>query len=100
MADTGEGGSVKRGTDIAELRQQVLTFVARSLRGAVEKPIDEAVSRVLSKRRRKWRKRHNLPSEGNKPNTSKLATTFVSRLCYQYTDSVSRFLTCRGGEAA
>ena len=69
MADNGEGGDEKPGTDIAQLRQQVLTFVARSLQGAAEKPIDEVVSRVLTKRRRKWRRRHNLPSEGNKLST-------------------------------
>ena len=77
MADNGEGGGEKPRTDITGLRQQVLTLVARNFEGAAEKPIDEVVSRVLTKRRKKWRKRHNLPSEGNKLSTYK--TTFVSR---------------------
>ena len=70
MADNGEGGGEKPRTNITELRQQVLTLVVRNFEGAAEKPIDDVVSRVLTKRRKKWRKRHNLPSEGNKLSTS------------------------------
>ena len=79
MADNGEGGGEKPRTDITELRQQVLTLVSRNFQGAAEKPIDEVASRVLTKRRKKWRKRHNLTSEGNKPNTSTNSFRFSPR---------------------
>ena len=68
MADNGEGGGGNDSSAIAEIRKQVLTLVTRNFEGAIEKPIDDVVSRVLSKRRKKWRKRHCL-SKGTKPNT-------------------------------
>ena len=68
MADCGEGGVGKTSSNIAELRKQVLTWAARNFEGTLEKPIDDDVSRLLAKRRKKWRKRHNLPPEGEKLN--------------------------------
>lgn len=69
MADNREGGGGNGKANITELRKQVLTLVSRNFEGTVEKPIDDVVSRVLAKRRKKWRKRHNLSSEGAKPIT-------------------------------
>ena len=76
MADNGKGGGAKPRTDITGLRQQVLTLVSRNFEGAAEKPIDEVACRVLTKRRKKWRKRHKLPSEGNKLSTSDKTRSF------------------------
>lgn len=73
MADNSEGGGSTVKANIAELRKQVLTLVARNFEGTVEKPIDDVVSRILYKRRKKWRKRHNLSCEGAKPNTYELS---------------------------
>ena len=66
MADNGEGGKGSSSSNIAELRKQVITLVARKFEGTIEKPIDDVVSNVLTKRRKKWRKRHKLPAQGEK----------------------------------
>ena len=66
MADNSEGGNGSSSSNIAELRKQVITLVARKFEGTLEKPIDDVVSKVLNKRRKKWRKRHKLPAEGEK----------------------------------
>lgn len=70
MADYSEGGVESKSSNIAELRKQALSLVTRKFEGTVEKPIDDVVSGVLVKRRKKWRRRHNLPSEGEKRKVS------------------------------
>lgn len=79
MADNGEGGDENRSSNIAELRKQVLSLVTRRFEGTIEKPISDVVSRVLCKRRKKWRKRHDLPSEGKK--LTPMNITYVDTQC-------------------
>ena len=68
MADNREGVGDSRAPSISELQKQVLSLVVRRFESTVEKPIDEVVLKVLSKRRKKWRRRHHLtPREGQKP---------------------------------
>ena len=71
MADNIEGVDESRSSNVAEVRKQVLTLVTRKFEGTIEKPIDNVVLKVLSKRRKKWRKRHHLSPKGKKPSTSK-----------------------------
>lgn len=119
MADYSEGGVESKSSNIAELRKQVLSLVTRKFEGTIEKPIDDVVSGVLMKRRKKWRRRHNLPSEGEKRksineissqwplNVVLICTTVTSRppepalrdekeqLTDQYYEAGERLLICR-----
>ena len=68
MADNREAAGESQAASISELQDQVLSIVVTKLERTVEKPIDNIVLKVLSKRRKKWRKRHHLVArEGEKP---------------------------------
>ena len=68
MAHNREAAGERQAPSISELQDQVLNIVVTKLEGTIEKPIDNIVLKVLSKRRKKWRRRHHLVlREGEKP---------------------------------
>lgn len=88
MADYSEGGVECKSSNIVELRKQVLSLVTRKFEGTIEKPIDDVVSGVLLKRRKKWRRRHHLSSEGEKlniPTKSLVSGHYVPLICMAVT---------------